>query len=342
MVKKHERAILVCQAPVEVPNILSFYDEVSLYYKEITIVSRDTESFNDFFKYIGIKANYACWKLTDDFRPFKPWTWRHFKRQVKKNLSGIPTENCDVYYSSRYDFFSYCHFIKFGENVSFYYRDKMDSVVWQYAGLHELNTIQSIKMKVEQWIKEMYCGAKLSYSNCGTLSILGFCPEKIGHYIYPILSEQEQNRVINKYTYCPAIGNTFPTVLFLTEPFRNKFHTQTDYVNMNKMVVVELQKRGYKVIMKGHPRLGVCEEIKNIVDDCIPQFVPSEFIDYKKFCLAIGFVSTALCGASVAIPSYSVLNMCQITDTELASYWRNFLNKHSDNKVKFLSSFEQL
>ena len=70
------------QAPVEVPNILYFYEEIKDKYSHITFVSRDTNSFNDFFQLLGLKGDYIHWENNHNFDSLKPWTWRNFRKQI--------------------------------------------------------------------------------------------------------------------------------------------------------------------------------------------------------------------------------------------------------------------
>lgn len=335
------RALLVCQAPVEVPNILKFYEEIKGEYFDITFVSRDTNSYNEFFQYIGVNANFVRWENNGKFDSLRPWTWINFKKQIRKNLAGMNLDNCDVFYSSRYDFFSYCHFKRFPNSTRFIYRDKKDSEVWCNKGEDRTTLKIHIKRLLDRYIKQWYCGIKLRYDNCGSISILGFDPNKIGHTVRKKLSDDEEKQIIKKYTYKPNVVG-IKNVVFFTEPYRNRFHDQNDYISMNIRIVNELHKKGYKVILKGHPRLGICEEIKQSVDDVIPNFIPSEFINYADFDFAIGFVSTALCGTAGIIPTYSVLDMCLITDKHLADYWRSFINRNSNDSVIFLRDFSKI
>lgn len=338
---KNKKAILVCQAPVEVPNILYFYEEIKDKYSHITFVSRDTNSFNDFFQLLGLKGDYIHWENNHSFDSLKPWTWRNFRKQINDNISKMDLNGCDVYYSSRYDFFSYCHFMKFPSSTVFIYRDKKDSEVWRYKGLGKMNLKHMIRKIADQIVKSLYCGTAFKYDNCGSISILGFSPRKMNHKVLPNLTECQEMEMYKKYRYQANVDYPKKAVLF-TEPFRNHFQTEDDYISKNKLIVAELHKRGYAVIMKGHPRLGVCREIESEVDAIIPNYVPSEFIDFSMFDIAIGFVSTALCGVCDSLPSFSIIDMCEITDTELADYWRQYLSDNSKGKVKFITNFEQI
>ncbi|MCU6770345.1 Uncharacterised protein [uncultured Bacteroides sp.] len=336
-----KNAILVCQAPVEIPNILCFYEEIKNRYKDITIVSRDTNSYNEFFQYIGLEANFVRWSNDYRFDALNPFTWIAFRKQIKENVDKLKIDNVDVFYSSRYDFFSYCHFKQFPLSTTFTYRDKKDSEVWCYKGTNKASFKVSIKRKLEKFIKQCFCGTKLEYYNCGAHSILGFNPQNLRHTIKKKLSDTEEKSIIQKYSYKPHTNSKY-TAIFFTEPYRNKFQDSNDFISVNKTIISELHKKGYAIILKGHPRIGLCKEIEHLADDIIPNFIPSEFIDYNEFNIAIGFVSTALCGTSQIIPSYSVLDLCSITDKRLAEHWRQFLNELSNNKIVFINSFSDI
>lgn len=336
-----KKAILVCQAPVEVPNILYFYEEIKDKYAHITFVSRDTNSFNEFFQLLGLKGDYVHWENNHSFDSLKPWTWGKCRKQITDNISKMDLNDCDVYYSSRYDFFSYCHFMHFPSSTVFIYRDKKDSEVWRYKGLGKMNAKQVIRKIADQIVKSLYCRTPFKYDNCGSISILGFSPHRLGHKVLPDLTDSQEKEMYRKYRYYAKVDYPKKAVLF-TEPFRNHFQTEADYISKNRLIVTELHKRGFAVIMKGHPRLGVCKEIESEVDAIVPNYVPSEFIDYSMFDIAVGFVSTALCGVCNSLPSFSIIDMCEITNIEQANYWRLYMSDNSKGKVQFISNFDQL
>lgn len=336
-----KNAVLVCQAPVEVPNILYFYEEIKDKYAHISFVSRDTNSFNDFFKLLGLRGDYVHWENNYCFDSLRPWTWRNYQRQVLSNIAKLDMTDCDIYYSSRYDFFSYCHFMHLPASTLFFYRDKRDSEVWRYKGLGEMNIKQRIRKMVDLIVKSLYCRTKFKYDNCGSISILGFSPFRLGHNVMPNLTNRQEIEMYKKYRYHVKVEYEKQAVLF-TEPYRNPFQTESDYISKNRLIVNELHKKGYAVIMKGHPRLGGCQEIEPDVDTIIPNYVPSEFIDFSMFDIAIGFVSTALCGVSDIMPVYSIINLCEVTNEKLANYWRQYLTDNSNGKVRFICNFDEI
>ena len=334
----NDKAYIICQAPVEVPNVLSLYEQCKKSYNEIFIVSSRTDSYSKFFQLLNVDAKFIKWDF-NEFDFLKNWNLKTFHQQIVDNLQNLDLRNSDVFYTSRLDFFVLCHLQRFPIGTRFFYRGLMDDVVWKIGRVQGKGIKQRIRENIIKWRQERICHRKLYFYNCNSISILGFSPQECNHQIMQKFNDSK--RILERYKFTPKSNNKKVAILY-TEPYRNAFHSKEDYIKMNHKIVEELHKRNYYVIMKGHPRIGICEEIKDKVDEIIPQYVPAEFIDLKDFSLAIGFVSTALASASECIPTYSVLDMCEITNLELVTYWKKYLFNVAGNKIVYLKSFEDI
>lgn len=334
----NDKAYIVCQAPVEVPNVLSLYEYCKDLYREIIIVSSCTDSYMRFFEYLHIKATFIEWKNCEiDF--LRNVSLKKYRKNIQRNLQQTDLHNSDVYYTSRLDFFALCHFLEFPEETKFFYRGLMDDKVWKVGEAKNGRIKSHISSCLVRLRKEIFCHNRLYYYNCNSLSILGFSPKELNHRL--LHSFDNEDYIIKKYKYVPKATSAKVAILY-TEPYRNAFHTEEDYIYLNHEIVKKLHEKGYYVIMKGHPRIGICKEIESEVDEIIPQYVPAEFIDVKCFTLAIGFVSTALASASESIPTYSVLDLCQTTNKELALYWKDYLFNVAGDKIIYLNNFDEI
>lgn len=145
----------------------------------------------------------------------------------------------------------------------------------------------------------------------------------------------------NRYKIPVPIDNP-KIVLLFTEPYRNHYQSEQNYMYVHKLIFDQLHKKGYAVVVKGHPRIGCLDLAIKLSDYEIPQYVPAEFLDLSKFAFTIGFVSTSVCNAAKHILSYSVLPLCEVADPNEQDYWYNYMQNNSENKVVFLDNWDSI
>lgn len=328
------KAIIICQAGHEVTNVLSLYEKINNKYNDIIIVSNRTDSYKKFFELFNLNARYDVW-TSNHFSSGKPQKWKSLLKEFKNEVDRLHTDNADVFYTCVCDLNLVIRLRYFSQKARFFYHPGKELALIDRIGLQEKRILKRFRAYIIKFVSEIVCGRKLLFKNHGAGFTLAFSPEEYGHSYFGKLENDKE--IERKYKFVPQCkGDNL--VIFFTEPYRNKFHTQGDYDRMNKDIVRLLQDKGYKVLMKGHPRIGEYMPIASMVDESIPAYVPSEFIDYTIFKFAIGFVSTSLCNASVYIPTFSVLDMCNITDTKMANDWHEYLDKNSSGKVSYLKT----
>lgn len=126
------------------------------------------------------------------------------------------------------------------------------------------------------------------------------------------------------------------------------FLTQEDLDFMkekSKIKITDLLKKISKkdnidLYLKGHPRLGTPEEIKNEFSYIIPDYIPSEFIDYKNFSLIIGLGTTALVYPINLDINKNVVSFVKNVAFKNANYQENYvkyLNELTNNQIKYAS-----
>jgi len=330
------KSIIFCQAPIEIPAVIGLYDKLINQNKEITIISLRTDSYKKFFEYLGLNARLLYWEeinLFDIKNIFCPCS---LQKKIEAKISTIDLWDSEIYFTSRFDsqLALYLNtFIK--TNIPITYCYAKDNI-W----IKKPNAKVGIKQIIKFTVEYLLTGCNVRYFKTGDYVYL---PEiKIFNTsVINVTKDRDLQTVLDKYMYRPK-QNDFRKAIFFTEPYRNRFQSEKNYNDLNLIIVERLKSNGFYVIMKGHPRIGAHPLLIDSVDEIIPEYIPSEFIDVRNFDLAIGFVSTALTESSKFIPAYSVLNICEIINKTEYEYWKDFLEKVGENRIQYISSISEL
>jgi hypothetical protein len=94
-----------------------------------------------------------------------------------------------------------------------------------------------------------------------------------------------------------------------------------------------LTDNNYCTVLKGHPRIGEPDLIKNIVHKTIPAYIPGEFIDYSYFDYIIGVFSTALCYPAQKWKVISLIDMLEFNDNTFRIKCKEYIQAYSGNKI---------
>ncbi len=329
-----KKAIIFCQAPIELPNVINLYETLRGEGKEVTIVALRAYSYVEFIHFLDIKVKVVFWKeikigikhLSNFFK---------LKRQIKKNLSQIDIKDSEVFFTSRFDIQLALYFKYFKQSIKVTYTEGMDKI-WVHKSSNKLR----LKNRVNYLLMKIAASVPIKCFQNGDYK---FLPEidirNIGDI--NLMKFKDDSFIIKKYSYAVGGGQKKKYIIF-TEPYRNKFQSEDNYISLNVDLVKYLKKKDIYVVMKGHPRIGYLPELESLVDEVIPSYIPSEFIDYNDFEKAFGFVTTAICDSSNYIPSYSLLKMCEITNQDEYNYWCSFVDRIGEQRVVYLESFEDV
>lgn len=327
---------IFCQAPTKIPATLLCYENEYKLGNRVTIIV-NVENTAKFFRLLGLNANVECLTAFVIKRSTLLESSR-LKRIVKNDILRL---GIDSTYTNRIFFTDICDNFMMGLYLA---KLKKHPIFKIQAQIDIKNGLDKrferlgvpFKLKVKERLFSMVFGYHFLYTRIDhwTLTL------DIRKYDYPLLDFSDMS-VCNRYLIALP-GEGCHRVIFFTEPYRNKFQTEENYMAINKKIITTLQSKNYKVGVKGHPRIGLPEGIKEMADFEIPAYIPSEFIDIKGFDFAIGFVSTSICSASSEIKSYSVLPMCTVIDESQVIYWRDYIDKLSNGKVLYLSDFNQI
>lgn len=328
---------IFCQAPTKIPATLLCYETELRKGNNVVIVTKNAKNMYDFFQLLKIKAKII------HLEPLSICgSWLLHRRQVMKKINdnirmlGINAKNGDKIF-----FTDTCDDFTMGLYLSQLYQLSIYKIQGQIDIEKKLDTeFVRDNLPFRLFLKEKIFSYVFKYSFIYTQIDHWTLAINIKKYNYTILDYSEMS-VCSRYLVAPPSTNGH-NVLFFTEPYRNTFQTEEDYMKLNYAIIDYLKNKGYTVGVKGHPRIGLPENVLDKADFEVPSYLISEFIDLKSYDFAIGFVSTSICNATTQIPAYSMLPMCEIINQEQADYWYDYIRKMGNHKVVFIKDFDEL
>jgi hypothetical protein len=136
-------------------------------------------------------------------------------------------------------------------------------------------------------------------------------------------------------------------LLILLESTREEM-TCHQYRRTLERLVAGLEKRGWSIIAKGHPRLGNSQAIDDMGVPKLDQQVPLEMFDLSQVRAVFGLCSSGMISSAVAgIPTFSVEPLFSRIDSTKAAWSMNFLQTHpawdgGKPRLMFISEWNQL
>lgn len=334
---KMKRSIIFCQASAKVTSVLNCYEHERNEGRKIQIIVRNVPNLVHFFKYLRLDAEILYF---DKIQKKKFHFWEK-KEQVKKDLASLCLDeksDIRIFFTDIYEDVYMGLYLKYLRNYQpVHILSHLEISEWKANyGKVLIREHLPFKLRIKEQLYTYIYGYSFKYS----LEDRWIIALNVLKYNYPRIDYSEKS-IISKYrkSICDAHQRS---VLFFTEPYRNKFQSEENYDMMNKRIVTALHENGYKVYVKGHPSLGCYQGVLDMCDLEIPSYIPSEYLDISAFEFAIGFVSTALCSASEIIKAYSVLPMCEIIDNKERKYWEKYLVNMKGSNIIFVDDFSEI
>ncbi|KRB57291.1 hypothetical protein [Flavobacterium sp. Root186] len=326
--------IVFCQAPADIPYVLSLYEK----YKNEEIISIVVINVENVFKFI------KSLNLDLDSLVFIPYALKSFKSPLdiirerkriiklnKKYFDSIADTN--VYFFSRFEDWLTSFFLKgLSKRNKIYYLDHYDfsSEFFEKKKL-------TFKLSIYKLIYFLLTGVDFK------LEIIEKIPElNYGKYKIERRVPQVNNEVFQKYQYeIDILQKIEPIVLFFVMPCEPTIYNCESHDEIQLSIVESFKKNNWTVVIKGHPRLGVPENIMNVVDVEIPSYIPAEFLQIKDVKMCVGIITTALAhfATSSDIKTYSLVNLFQFRKNTSSKLYTDYLSEASNNQVKFFQSF---
>ena len=327
-----KKVILFCQAPGEVNNLLSSYEEMIKIKVSVTIICLKIKTLKLFLEELNLDAQIVFFPEVP-ISLKNPIKWFKKNTIVKKNLAQIDFRNSDIIFYSKFDLQLACYLHIIKNSSSLTYKRGRDNI----AMSRESKINIGLTYRIKAFFLSIYTKSKIEFIKredrlCEVIDI--------NKYSFKIEDFEIKESIYEKY--CIKFPIKKNSVIFFAEPFQNSFQTKKEYDYLNIALVKYLKKANYKIFVKGHPRKGLHSDVKLMVDNIIPDYIPAEFINLQDFKFAVNFFSVALCSASFKIPSYSLIGMYEVRDFAAYNYWKQYIGESSNNQVKIIESFEDL
>ncbi|MDP4267477.1 MAG: hypothetical protein Q8880_08595 [Bacteroidota bacterium] len=331
--------IIFCQAPVDVAYCLYIYDKyidksrISIYVINVKGIYEFLESLNlnlknlvfiPYNKYISIR---------------NPFIIRKEKKRISElyNIYFYDCKNAEVYFFYRvFDWITnnFVAKLSLSNKVNFVGIDNPQDLPFTVVK-------NNIAKLFELWVIKYITGIKFRFIKNKFGIMLDF--DYVDKFDIKRISLPEINlEIYNKYCY--KADNIIKPALLFFEQNQKDYDFYANYEKELNIIMDILQKENVNIYIKPHPRQMYSSFIKDRVKGIIPAFVPGEFLNFDDFNLIIGIETVAIanCNRFAEDKTYSLLELFSFKDPEQKSYIKSHLNSLSNNKLKYISSYQEL
>lgn len=331
------------QAPAELSYVIQLYDE----YKDkakITIVVVNVYSNYEFIKSLNLTGATIFFCETP---------------VIKRNILTIPSIRKSIGY------FGELHFASFTEGDVFFFSASFDWIsayfIKRFCSIKRIKVhyagFNTTEIVLKEAYKEGEINKGLSLKNYIYILLLKlitgiwfdfykrFNCIAFPYFKYGIKHEPIQLRTdcIEPYKY-EIPGNDYKNVLLFTTTWAYEGEEIKSLVDEKICEIIkEIQNWGYRVVAKGHPRLGLAKNIEKIVDCVLPNHVPAEFIDVSRVKMIIGLNSAAIIHYAKYsnVEVVSLLKMLDGISPRLVCDNIKLMQKMSGEKIKTPHSLQE-
>lgn len=326
---RQKEIIIFCQAPADVPFLLSIYENQKKDFL-ISIFVINVEAVYLFIKQLNLEVNRLI------FIPYRLFSFTRIDLICieKKRIEFLYEKYFSLTNLSQIYFFS-----RFGDWLTSYFLHRLskNSNNTLYYACHYDDNINYSKKKKKN-LKTSFI-LHLLYFITGVkfkADVIEKIPEfPVNKYLIDKIKVNYDLCFQKKYLYHPIDINTKKAcILFFISPcFVDLFNEKT-YNKLLIDIIDRCQLLGYDVVLKGHPRLGIPNEVKKSYLE-IPSYIPGEFIDISMFSFCIGLDTSAICyfAKNKLLPTYSIMNLFDILDFSLLQIQIDYLNSLSNGLV---------
>ena len=329
------------QAAADIVHILKIYDQLeSSGNYNFKVICFNNKLFCEVYEALSLK-NMEILYFPHNYPPFKwPFRRRSWRKKISMALDHIITDNdADIYFTSIYDDFLTPYYVGIlaekGHTV--YYLN-------HYDDCQNISPAKNIPLNKKIFLRLLNYNTGIKYTICnmsGRWLVTRYPKERIASMIelHPTLDSQ----VCKKYAV--KIGNCLgKTALLFTQPNRDHaLISDSEYNELQYIVAQRLKDSGYPLAVKGHPALGICEDVRSFADIIIPQIIPGELLDYSQIDSCYAFITVALAStAKLNIPSYSFLPLMKTHESIYYQETISFISNTGEGKIKLLNSLKEI
>ena len=330
--------ILFFQAPANLPYLLKQYEE-NVGKKNIYIYVMNVENDYRFIKSLNLKVKEITFISYEWLVPRYRRTWlsqrKHVRIVYQQHFKWI--KNATIYfYSAVSDWMTFYFVKKLSKNGN-------NEVIYadHYDMLEKRMEKRSL-MPAEKLERLMYWFVTGIWMDFNFNQIMYAMPYQRYH-IRKIVAEEIQST--KDYQYVPNTDPYRKNILYLSNPWSADGHMAKEAAALETVQFIEcFKKKGFKFIIKGHPRLLLDDRFAKAADEVIPPYILSEFINVEK-------VDVILCVESSAAhyyteftnkPVYSLIYLYNSASEESKNYYAQYLRDLTHGKIIFLKSLDEL
>lgn len=339
-----EETCIFFQAPAELPYVIQLYDD----YKDkakITIIVVNVYSNYEFIKSLNLadakilfcevplinnKIFLTIWGIIKNIRHF--WD---------ENLSSISGGNV-YFFSASFDWVTAYFVRRFTERkeIKVHYAGFNTTEIALKEGYNNCTINKGLNVRNYILLITLYLITGIKFDYFKKLSCISFPFFKYGirHESYKLNKDS-----IAPYKYSLGFQNN--TVLLFTSSWDYEGEDLRNYVDQKVCDTIKaIQNDGYKVVAKGHPRLGMASSIEKIADTLLPNYVPAEFIgeDGIKFVIGINSAAIIYFAKYSEVKVISLLKLIDGLNEKLVAENYSLLNKMCGDKILYPSSIDEL
>ena len=325
--------IVFIQAPADLRYALSIYEKNKE--KDVLLCVVNVKSIFRYLCDLSI-PNVSVFFIKPIFYSLKkPLSISKARKEFRALLSVFNSILFDeIYFFSRIDDWVTCGLIgnlsNKGKNI--FYRKHYDDF-----GLSKISkkTLYYWKAQIHSKIASFLTGVDFISRFYG--KPLEFCFWK-----YSIMEEKQNDNILidQKYFYEIKKIENKKNILFFLTPEDLDFITENTKAHLLNVLSRLKTNSDYNLCLKGHPRIGTPEELFPYFDFVLPNYIPSEFIDYTKFLIVIGVGTAALAypiKLGIGIKVFSIVNDLEFKNINNKIGYRKYLNELTSNQIKYAS-----
>ena len=336
----YREKILICQAPADIPYVLSLYEN----FKDNYTVSIFVINIENNYKFLST-LNLNIKKLI-----YIPYKYIHFKNPYyffteKKRIETLWNfinknfDQIDVYFFSIYEDwitgFLIHKFFKIKKSKIFYCNH------YDISGtLYCRTNVSSFGVRYYLFILKYLTGVKFNANILEKLPEFPLNDYSIHKFIIEI------NPIIYRnFSYKPNnISNKNFNILFFISNCDKTTFDEKYYDKTLLNIIKKFKSQNCILILKKHPRIELNEIFSDLFDIHLPTFVPGELI-YREninICIGIDTNTIAFYSKETSIPTFSIFNLFKYSNINNYESVKNFLISQSNNKLKFLHNLNDI
>jgi len=328
--------VIFCQAPTKVPTVLACYEENRNAGRSVAIVVFNVALVYDFVKSLGLDL------VSLEYYP-SPFVWTKNPFRLCASIMSIwcrarelgirRWRNKTVYFS--------CICSDPQVHALLWWLRKYNRVVYMHNRVDESVIpvpYKTLGLRVKLFLLRTLLGGVhfVGYQADGIHS--QGLPKDLFEQWYP----SDLSGILAKYSRKVVSVRGGRCAIFFSNPFRDPYTTEDSYVACHVAVAKRLKELGYRIVGKGHPRLGALGALDGYTDEKLPDFLPAEFIDLEGVSICIGLTTTSICATAIkGVPSYSFLPLLKIVDAEFEKYWYSYVDNNSARKIRYIRDVKE-